>query len=318
MTVSDLLNSGAALVLTVLFYTITNTAPSTERVISGHWQAVRQTPGGHWRVLLAELLGVGLRCVAIWVLAWLLKLMPWGNAVSAALMLLFAALHTLGRTVKHLPARAGIGPGRAFAVIVAAEFGLNLDNVAASAVDVTMDVLALSLLLFMVLMVVVKATPLGRRSMAALLSALDRMDHPVVAWRRASWPRRLAVAAPGLALALVLVPLLPLAWRSLLGIWRLHHDVDELGTGVWVFILVLLAVVSLFDAPTLALASQPWDRQCQALLADLLGPGLGPTAGHDVLKWCAGVAVAMVAAFLFLPPIERRAARGPRATAAAA
>lgn len=306
---SDWYNSVVTLALTVLLYTVTNTAPSTQPIISEHWKIVQHTPRGTRKVFVAEMMGIGLRCAAIWVVAWLLKRHPDGNWLVAALLAVFALLHTAGLTVKHIRAGSDVGPRKAFAVIVTAEFGLNIDNVAASAVDVTMLALDWALVLFMLLMLLVKGTEVGSRLMRAYDSALTQIDHPRHWWRRTGALGRTLAAVLGGVLVLLLLPLVPLAWRSLLGLWRLHTCADELGAAVWVFILVMLGTVAVFDTPAVVALSRPQDLQLQHWLADATGLALSPTASHDTLKWCVGVVAALLGAFIFLPTIERRARR---------
>lgn len=306
---TDWFDGVVTLALTVLLYTVTNTAPSTQPIIGEHWRVVQHAPRGTRKVFVAEMMGIGLRCAAIWVVAWLLKRHPDGNWLVAALLAMFALLHTAGMTVKHIRAGLGVGPRKAFAVIVTAEFGLNIDNVAASAVDVTMLALDWALALFMVLMFLVKGTEIGSRLMRAYDAALTQIDHPRHWWRRTGAVGRMLAAVVGGALMLALLPLMPLAWRSLLGLWRLHACPEELGTAVWVFILVMLGTVALFDTPALVALSRPQDLQVQQWLAQ--GPRLQvtPTGAHDTLKWCVGVLAALLGTFAFLPVIEARARR---------
>jgi hypothetical protein len=305
----DWLDGVVTLALTVLFYTVTNTAPSTQPIISEHWKVVQHTARGTRKVFVAEMMGIGLRCAAIWVVAWLIKGHPDVNWLVAVLLAVFALMHTFGRTIKHIQASDDVRPRKAFAVIVTAEFALNIDNVAASAVDVNMVALDWALVLFMVLIFIVKGTELGNRLLKAYDSALTQIDHPRHWWRRTRWVGRTLMVVLGGVLLLALLPLMPLAWRSLLGLWRLHGRPDELGAGVWVFILVMLGTVAVFDAPAMIVLCKPYDLQLQQWLADSTGLTLTPTTSHDTLKWCVGVLAALLSTFAYLPVIEARARR---------
>lgn len=305
----DWLDSVVTLALTVLFYTVTNTAPSTQPIISEHWKVVQHSARGTRTVFVAEILGIGLRCAAIWVVAWLIRRFPDGNLLVAVLLAVFALMHTFGTTVKHIRAGKDVRPRKAFAVIVTAEFALNIDNVAASAVDVNMLALDWALVLFMVLIFIVKGTELGSRLMKAYDSALTQIDHPRHWWRRTRWLGRSLMVTLGGVLLLAVLPLMPLAWRSLLGLWRLHGRPDELGAGVWVFILVMLGTVAVFDAPAVMALCKPLDLHVQQWLADGTGLALTAATSHDTLKWCVGVFAALLSTFAYLPVIEARARR---------
>lgn len=306
MEAGAIIEGGTTFILTTIFYTVTNSAPSTRPILTDYWHSLQSSQFGSLKVLAAEMLGIGLRCVAIWIGAYFINRHPEGNLFLAISIVLFALVYTFDLSTKRIKATTAVTPKKAFVVIVAGEVGLNLDNIAATVVDASMEPLTISLIIFWLFILAMKWTHAEDRILRKLQNLFRDLDRPTIFWRRQNLFMKAAYTLSVLVLSTLFLPFLPLGWRLLVGVWRTRDCSEELTNGVWVFILVLLAVVSVLDYPILASLSLPYDQVIASYAKGLWNIDMNQMESHEILKFSVGFLIAMLSAFIYLPFFESR------------
>lgn len=304
------------------FCVVTNVAASTAPFTQRYRQALHG-PQLDRLLLIADAAGEFIRCLIIVVVCFVTNAMPALKLVSGLVLLGFAVTHTLGirswtwgaegATYSRLQAMAGIA---ACAIVV------NVDNILASPVDVSGTTIIWAMGIYMVLYLALRATPLGGRALDGLQARLSRWGHPRAIWNRQSRLRKLIAIGVGWILFVVLSPLFIPGWRALKALGELADDLFELSTAVWVFILVMLACVSIADSDMGLRLTGDWARLLTVRLKDLVA--IDVALMRDIVKWVIGTYAAILASWVFLPVIVRRSqsrrrdTTAPQATAAPA
>jgi hypothetical protein len=300
-------------VVTVAFYIITTATFNLEKVTKHHREAIRTQEGvkAEKKIFAGEMFGNFLRCLLIVFTFHALAVFPNLAYISSSLLFFFAwrsvynvEYSTWGKMGKMYPS------SQALTVIALAEVACNVDTIVATTVDASLAPLITALLVYFVFFSAIEGLEVGRRLITYTQGFILLIDHPN---KRTSEGRKINLLTgrvlhvmANFLLLLVMVCMIP-SVRPLIGIKRLlsRNDFGELITGVWTFILIMLGVTVLFQAPYVIKITTSQALFLQQFLSEYV-TGVSLEIARGVLKWYVGLFVASCCAFWYAPVIERR------------